>query len=159
MKKLILFIIILSANLYSQEPALDSIALAEVTVSSKVIDVAIERKTPVAFTTVSGQEIAIKGGNLDLPEVLKRVPGIYIDQDNGGYGDSNINLRGFGRTNTTIMINGQPVNDMENGVVYWSNWMGVIDIASSIQIQRGLSAKSLAVPSVGGVISINTRSA
>ena len=159
MKKLILFIIVLSANLYSQEPALDSIALAEVTVSSKVIDVAIERKTPVAFTTVSGQEIAIKGGNLDLPEVLKRVPGIYIDQDNGGYGDSNINLRGFGRTNTTIMINGQPVNDMENGVVYWSNWMGVIDIASSIQIQRGLSAKSLAVPSVGGVISINTRSA
>ena len=37
------------------------------------------------------------------------------------------------------MINGVPQNDMENGWVYWSNWDGVGDGTSSIQVQRGLS--------------------
>ena len=55
------------------------------------------------------------------------------------------------------MINGQPVNDMENGWVYWSNWQGLTDVTSGIQIQRGLGASTLAVPSVGGTISIFTK--
>ena len=36
------------------------------------------------------------------------------------------------------------------GGFYWSNWQGLTDVASGIQIQRGLGASSLAVPSVGG---------
>ena len=161
MKKLILsLIIIFSANLHSQEPALDSIALAEVTVSSKVIDVAKERETPIAFSTVTGAEIEIKGGNLEIPEFLKRTPGVYTSPTSGGgYGDGALRLRGFGMTNVAVVINGQPVNDMENGWVYWSNWAGLSDLTSSIQIQRGLGSTSLATPSAGGTISVNTRAA
>ena len=48
---------------------------------------------------------------------------------------------------------------MENGKVYWSNWMGLIDLTSSVQIQRGLGSTSLAVPSAGGTVSVNTRAA
>ena len=48
---------------------------------------------------------------------------------------------------------------MENGWVYWSNWQGLTDVASGIQIQRGLGASRLAVPSVGGTVSIFTKSA
>ena len=161
MKKLILFtLIICTANLNSQEPALDSIALAEVTVSSKVIDVAKERETPIAFSTVSGAEIELKGGNLEVPECLKKTPGIYFSPDSGGgYGDGELKLRGFGMRNVAVVINGQPVNDMENGWVYWSNWAGLSDLTSSIQIQRGLGSTSLATPSAGGTISVNTRAA
>jgi len=161
MKKLILFtLIICVANLNSQEPALDSIALAEVTVSSKVIDVAKERETPIAFSTVSGAEIELKGGNLEVPEFLKKTPGVYFSPDSGGgYGDGELKLRGFGMRNVAVVINGQPVNDMENGWVYWSNWAGLSDLTSSIQIQRGLGSTSLATPSAGGTISVNTRAA
>ena len=52
------------------------------------------------------------------------------------------------------MINGIPVNDMENGWVYWSNWDGLGDVTSSIQIQRGLSATTLATQSIGGKVNI-----
>jgi iron complex outermembrane receptor protein len=52
------------------------------------------------------------------------------------------------------MINGVPVNDMENGWVYWSNWDGLGDATSSIQVQRGLSAVNLATPSIGGTMNI-----
>ncbi|MEX0274820.1 MAG: TonB-dependent receptor, partial [Flavobacteriaceae bacterium] len=75
------------------------------------------------------------------------------------YGDSRISLRGFDQRNTSFLINGQPVNDMENGWVYWSNWQGLTDVASGIQIQRGLGASRLAVPSVGGTVSIFTKAA
>ncbi len=52
------------------------------------------------------------------------------------------------------MINGVPVNDMENGRVYWSNWAGLADVTGSMQVQRGLGASKVAVPSIGGTINI-----
>lgn len=104
-------------------------------------------------------EIALKVGNLEFPEVMNRTPGVYATKQGGGYGDSRISLRGFDQRNTSFLINGQPVNDMENGWVYWSNWQGLTDVASGIQIQRGLGASRLAVPSVGGTVSIFTKAA
>ena len=130
-----------------------------IVVSSGVIDVAKERETPVAVSTISPREISLKVGNQEFPEIMNKTPGVYASKDGGGYGDSRINLRGFDQINTSFLINGQPVNDMENGWVYWSNWQGLTDVASGIQIQRGLGASRLAVPSVGGTISIFTKSA
>ena len=157
--------ILLSANvaLAQEAPnydALDSIyKLDEVVVTSGVIDVAKVRETPVAVSTISTAEIALKVGNLEFPEVMVKTPGVYATKTGGGYGDSRISLRGFDQRNTSFLINGQPVNDMENGWVYWSNWQGLTDVASGIQIQRGLGASRLAVPSVGGTVSIFTKAA
>jgi hypothetical protein len=132
-------------------------SLGEIVISSNVIDVARERETPVAISTISPSEIQLKVGNMEFPEVMNRTPGVYATKQGGGYGDSRISLRGFDQRNTSFLINGQPVNDMENGWVYWSNWQGLTDVASGIQIQRGLGASRLAVPSVGGTVSIFTK--
>src|SRR6056300_413192 len=133
--------------------------LAEVVVSSRVIDVAKEGETPIAVSTISAQEVLLKVGNQEFPEIMNKTPGVYATKQGGGYGDSRISLRGFDQRNTSFLINGQPVNDMENGWVYWSNWQGLTDVASGIQIQRGLGASRLAVPSVGGTVSIFTKAA
>ena len=55
------------------------------------------------------------------------------------------------------MIDGVPVNDMENGAVYWSNWFGLDAITSQMQVQRGLGATKIAMPSIGGTINILTK--
>ena len=133
--------------------------LDEIQVVSSVIDVAKERETPVAVSTISPAEISLKVGNQEFPEIMNNTPGVYATKQGGGYGDSRISLRGFDQRNTSFLINGQPVNDMENGWVYWSNWQGLTDVASGIQIQRGLGASKLAVPSVGGTVSIFTKAA
>lgn len=133
--------------------------LGEIVVTSSVIDVAKERETPVAVSTISPADIQLKIGNMEFPEIMNRTPGVYATKQGGGYGDSRISLRGFDQRNTSFLINGQPVNDMENGWVYWSNWQGLTDVASGIQIQRGLGASRLAVPSVGGTVSIFTKAA
>ena len=139
--------------------ALSAESLDEIILTSGVIDLAEMRATPIAVSTIKASEIALKVGNMEFPEIMNTTPGVYATKQGGGYGDSRISLRGFDQTNTSFLINGQPVNDMENGRVYWSNWQGLTDVASGIQIQRGLGASRLAVPSVGGTVSIFTKAA
>ncbi len=115
-----------------------------------------DETTPVAYTTVSKEEMEVRLGSQDIPMILNTTPSVYATQQGGGAGDARINVRGFNQRNVAVMINGVPQNDMENGWVYWSNWDGVGDATSSIQMQRGLSAVNLATPSIGGTMNIIT---
>lgn len=116
------------------------------------------RQTPVALSQINASDIELKLGTQELPEVLKTTPGVWATKDGGGFGDAKINMRGFKSANVAVLVNGIPVNDMEWGGVYWSNWAGLSDVASNIQTQRGLGAAILSAPSVGGTINITTRS-
>ena len=122
-----------------------------------IASVAIDRKTPVAVSTIKREFIVEKAGNQEFPELLKSTPGVYATKQGGGYGDSRINVRGFNSENVAVLINGVPVNDMENGRIFWSNWAGLTDVTSSMQVQRGLGASKVAVPSIGGTINIITQ--
>jgi outer membrane receptor for ferrienterochelin and colicin len=124
---------------------------------SIIASVAVDRKTPVAVSTIRAKDIELKLGTQEFPEVLKSTPGVYATKSGGGYGDGRINLRGFNSENVAVMINGVPVNDMESGRVFWSNWAGLGDVTRSLQVQRGLGASKVAVPSVGGTINILTK--
>ena len=128
MRKLVTgLLIFLAVGAYAQESSTESktildVNLEEVVVTSRTIDVAKERETPIAVSTISAQEVLLKVGNQEFPEIMNKTPGVYATKQGGGYGDSRISLRGFDQRNTSFLINGQPVNDMENGWVYWSNW-------------------------------------
>ncbi|WP_297982179.1 TonB-dependent receptor, partial [uncultured Chryseobacterium sp.] len=124
-----------------------------------VADIAKDRKTPVAVSTIKEAVIVEKLGNQEFPEILNTTPSVYATKSGGGFGDSRINVRGFDQRNTAVMINGVPVNDMENGAVYWSNWAGLSDVTSAMQVQRGLGSSKLAIASVGGTINVLTRAA
>lgn len=136
--------------------AQDENVLDEVVVTG-VVDFAKERETPVAVSTIRAIDIQENLGTQELPEILNSTPSIYATKQGGGYGDSRINVRGFDSRNTAIMINGMPVNDMENGWVYWSNWAGLSDVTSAMQVQRGLGSSKLAISSVGGTINVLTK--
>lgn len=129
--------------------------LQDVVVSQSV---AKTRKTPVAVSNVDAPFIEANLGNQEFPEVLKTTPGVWATKDGGGYGDAKINMRGFKSANLAQLVNGIPVNDMEWGGVYWSNWSGLSDVTSSMQTQRGLGAAIISTPSVGGTLNITTKS-
>ncbi|MDE6638379.1 MAG: TonB-dependent receptor plug domain-containing protein, partial [Muribaculaceae bacterium] len=120
--------------------------------------VAKTRKTPVAVSTVDAPYIEAKLGGQEFPEVLKTTPGVWATKDGGGYGDAKINMRGFKSANVAQLVNGIPVNDMEWGGVYWSNWSGISDVRCSMQTQRFLGASIISTPSVGGTLNITTKS-
>ncbi|MFO8022044.1 MAG: carboxypeptidase-like regulatory domain-containing protein, partial [Perlabentimonas sp.] len=137
----------------SLEP--ETVGLEEIMVVSSIVR---DRQTPVAVSTIKAEVIIEKLGSQEFPEILKSTPSVYATKDGGGFGDGRINLRGFDSDNIGVLINGVPVNDMENGRVYWSNWAGLSDVTQTMQVQRGLGASRLAISSVGGTINIVTQS-
>ena len=143
-----------SEDLGTIKMGFDAIGLSEINV---VASAAIDRKTPVAVSVIQSEQIEAKVGNREFPQVLNSTPSVYATRSGGGFGDARINVRGFDQRNTAVLINGIPVNDMENGWVYWSNWAGLSDVTRTIQVQRGLGASKLAINSVGGTINIITK--
>ena len=145
-----------STNLETIGLGFDASGLSEVVVTG-VMDIVKDRRTPVAVSTITASEIQAKGvGNVEFPEVMKNTPSIYVSNQTG-FGDSQMFTRGFGQINTAFLLNGQPINGMEDGRMYWSNWSGMSDIASAVQIQRGLGSSKLAISSVGGTVNIVTK--
>ena len=132
----------------------EAIALEDVTITGQM---ARTQQTPVAVSQVTALEIEERIAGQEFPEVLKNTPGVHANGQGGGWGDSEIWMRGFDNTNVATMINGVPMNDMEGGTVYWSNWQGLGDVTSVMQTQRGMGASKLSAPSVGGTINIVTK--
>lgn len=124
-----------------------------------VTDIAKDRKTPVAVSTIKAAQILERQGNQELVEMLNTTPSVYATKAGGGFGDSQLTMRGFESRNIAVMVNGMPVNDMEGGAVYMSNWTGLSDVTSTMQVQRGLGSSKLAIASVGGTMNFLTSSA
>lgn len=138
----------------SEEQSLDEI----IVVGRGLIDVAEDRLTPIAVSTISSKTIEEKVGGQDITAALVNTPSVYVTSQAKGFGESSMTTRGFDQSNTAFLLNGQPINGMDNGRVYWSNWNGLTDIASLVQIQRGLGSSKLAISSVGGTINYVTKS-
>lgn len=143
-----------SVNLGIIQMQPDAVMLNDVTITSSI---AVTRKTPIAVSTLEPAFIEETLSTKEFPELLKQTPGVYATKSNGAYGESEIYMRGFDQTNVAVMVNGVPVNDMENGRVYWSNWAGLSDVTRYMQSQRGLGASKVCAPSVGGSVNIITR--
>ena len=145
-------------NLGTVQLSPNSSSMKEVTITA---DVAIDRKTPVAVTTINQEFIDEHIGNGDIPDLLIGVPGVFATDGDGGYGDQRISIRGFssrsGNGNVAYTVNGIPVNDPETGALYWSDFSGITDVARSIQVQRGLGANKIIVPAFGGTVNVTTR--
>lgn len=133
-------------------------SLDEIVVMARgVIDVAEGRRTPIAVSTIKGADIEEKVGARDITATMVNTPSIYVTSESSGFGDTQMYTRGFDQSNTAFLLNGQPINGMEDGNMYWSNWSGMADIANAIQIQRGLGSSKLAISSVGGTINFITK--
>lgn len=130
--------------------------LKDVEVFASVVE---DRKTPVAVSAINALEIDERYAGASLPDIMQSTPGVFATQGAGGYGDEEIYVRGFNQANVAFLVNGIPVNDMENGSMYWSNFAGLNEVTRQMQVQRGLGASKLAISSIGGTINMITNPA
>ena len=136
----------------------ENVSLGETLIIGKgVIDLQDDRKTPIAATTIKKEAIEQKVTGLDITQAFVNTPSITVAGQSGGFGESRVVTRGFDQSNTAFLLNGQPINGMEDGKVYWSNWSGMSDVANAVQIQRGLGSSKLAISSVGGTYNFVTK--
>ena len=117
------------------------------------------RETAVAFSELIQNDFTVRLGAKEAINALEGIPSAYISQQGGGIGEQRLNLRGFDQTNIAVMINGVPINNPENGEIYWSNWAGIADVVNYIHVQRGLSAIPYSTSSIGGNVNIVTTGA
>lgn len=123
-----------------------------------IVDLDKNRNTPTAVSTITRDQIQLKAaGNVEFPNILRHTPSTYISSESGGFGDGQLFVRGFDQSNTAFLLNGQPVNGMQNGQLFWSNWNGLTDIVNTVQVQRGLGSSKLAVSSAGGTVNMITK--
>lgn len=132
----------------------DTLLLQDVTITSQM---AKTKATPTPSSVVSAFTIEEKIGAQEFPIILKSTPGVHPNVQGGGWGDSEIWMRGFDNSHVSVLVNGIPVNDMENGSLYWSNWAGLVDVTEQIQTQRGIGANIISTPMLGGSINIITK--
>lgn len=111
----------------------------------------VNENSAVPYTDFLKSEIDFRLGGRGLPQALSTQPNVHVNQG-GGWDDENVFVRGFDDRYTSYAINGVPMNDMENGNLYFSNWGVLADVSSVVQIQKGASSINLAVPNLGGVV-------
>ncbi len=144
----------------NQNIQMGTIALGEYAFSKEIVvsaKRAVFRQTPVAFTNIDKQQLQkVTSGGQDLSMAVANVPGVYATEGSGGIGDSRLTIRGFSDNNVGILINGVPVNDMESGHMYWSDWAGIAQVTNNIQVTQGLGANPLSTQAVGGTVNIVT---
>ena len=130
--------------------------LGEISISAGL---STSENIPVSISTVSAREIQTKLGNRPLPLIMQTIPGIVSVRNGGGSGDSKLSIRGFKQEDVSILLNGIPINGQENGLIYWSNWLGLSYAAADIQIQKGPGLTNASVSAIGGSVNIITRNA
>ncbi len=130
-----------------------TLTLKEIQIVSSTANTLI---TPVNFTRLESRTVLEVRGSQDVTEAFRLSPSTYASREGGGWGDSRVNLRGFEQENIAVLINGIPVNDMENSRVYWSNWVGVLEVADEIQVQKGIGNARIVLPTIGGTLNLRT---
>jgi iron complex outermembrane recepter protein len=115
------------------------------------------RKSAVAYTDFSKENIEKNNTGRDLPFLLNYSPSVTVTSDAGnGVGYTGIRIRGSDPTRVNVTLNGIPVNDAESHQVYWVDLPDLASSTDNIQVQRGVGTSVNGAGAFGGSINIES---
>lgn len=107
----------------------------------------------VSFET--GQ--AVGTGTETLSGLLAASPDAFISTAAHHFAPARFRLRGYDARNTTVLLNGVPVNDPAGGLVSWYTWAGLNDVLRNRRSEVGLAPATFAFGGIGGATAIDAR--
>lgn len=117
----------------------------------------VDETTPMAFKTVTLEDIQALNVGQDLPYLLQMTPSILSSSDAGaGVGYTYMSIRGVDQARINVTINGIPINDAESHGVWWVNMPDLGSSVESIQIQRGVGTSTNGSAAFGASINVET---
>ena len=106
---------------------------------------------PTAQSMMGRDDIQRRFAGQDAPLFLQSLPGLTSYSEAGGYsGYSYLRLRGVDQTRLNISVDGVPLNDPEDQVLYFSNVPDFLSSMQSVQVQRGVGASAFGTASYAG---------
>ncbi len=113
---------------------------------------------PASVTVITEKDIENTAAR-DIPDMLRTVAGIHVNDITGNRRSYTVDLRGFGETaglNTLVLVDGRRINQVDLSGTDWS--LIPIDRVSRIEIIKGGRASVLyGDNAAGGVINIITK--
>ena len=113
--------------------------------------------TPMAYNTISKEELQKQNLGQDLPYLLNFTPSVVTTSDAGaGVGYTGIRVRGSDASRVNVTINGIPLNDSESHGVFWVNLPDLASSVDNIQLQRGVGTSTNGSGAFGASLIIQT---
>lgn len=115
------------------------------------------KTTPMAFQTLSQQQIRQINFGQDIPYLLSLTPSVTTTSDAGnGIGYTSIRIRGIDPTRINVTANGVPFNDAESSQLYFVDMGDIASSLQSMQIQRGVGTSTNGGGAFGASINMQT---
>ncbi len=93
----------------------------------------------------------------DISGLLQSSRDIFISTAGFTFSQTRFRIRGYDSENTTVLLGGVPLNDMETGRAYWSAWGGLNDVTRSQEVNFGISASPYSFGGISGSVNIESR--
>jgi hypothetical protein len=96
-------------------------------------------------------------GSQDIAGLLQSSRDVFTATAGFSFGPARFRIRGYGGENTTVLINGIRMNEMETGRAMWNGWAGLNDVTRYMDVKSGLHPSREIFAGIGGFSSINAR--
>ncbi len=137
----------------TQLDTLKSVELQDV----QVVSTRASRKTPMAFTDMSKEQLKAVNYGKDVPFLLSLTPSVTMTSDAGnGIGYTSLRVRGTDPSRINITANGIPMNDAESAQLFWVNMGDFASSVQSMQIQRGVGTSTNGSGAFGASLNMQT---
>ena len=123
----------------------------------QVVSTRASRKTPMAFTDMSKEQLKAVNYGKDVPFLLSLTPSVTMTSDAGnGIGYTSLRVRGTDPSRINITANGIPMNDAESAQLFWVNMGDFASSVQSMQIQRGVGTSTNGSGAFGASLNMQT---
>lgn len=115
-------------------------------------------EAPIAQKVVSRADLDRANFGQDVPMILQSVPSLTSHSETGSYwGYSYLRLRGIEQSRINLSLDGIPLNDPEDQVLYFANFADLANSLHSVQVQRGVGTSGAGTASFAGSINFETQ--
>lgn len=114
-------------------------------------------EAPIAKKTLTIRDIEERYHGQDVPNLLQGTPSLTIKSETGSpWGYSYIRLRGMEYKRVNFTLDGIPLNDPEDHVLYFADFPDLGNSLQSVQVQRGVGTSSTGVAAYAGSVNLES---
>lgn len=143
------------AELYRQQTDISGdmdLGTLEVAVSD-----AADEASDIAIVTLNDLTQETEEEGQDYSTVLSAGRDDFLSTAAFTFGSMRFRLRGMGSDFSTTYLNGVPMNELENGALYYGQWGGLNDVFRNVHTNHGMVASEYGIGGFLGNANINVR--
>ena len=114
-------------------------------------------EAPISKTILQLEDIERRQHGQDIPLLLQGTPSLTIKSETGTpWGYSYIRLRGMEHRRVNFTLDGIPLNDPEDHVLYFADFPDLANSLQSVEVQRGVGTSSTGVAAYAGSVNMES---